>query len=224
MINFPRVAWALAFASIGLASCGGGNDHLLGPPIIAHTTAIESDPSFDGDIALTLPNTFTVTQGMSATVQSIFAGIDPVTGDEYRSFLDFQLTGSTGVPGNAIIETAFLDIYINSLQTNVGTLPIRIDLVEFQPPNIIATDYDRTVQPPLASILVTPDFAQSDVGTNVSIDVTSLMVKAQELGLVDFQVRILEELGPAIPLLLEINDTTGANRATLAPLLTVTYH
>ncbi len=223
MINFPRVAPALAFACIGLASCGGGNDHLLAPPI-AYTAAIQSDPSFDGDIALTLPNTFAVTQGMSATVQSIFAGIDPVTGDEYRSFLDFQLTGSTGVPGNAVIETAFLDIYINSLRTNVGTLPIRIDLVEFQPPNIIATDYDRTAQPPLASILVSPDFGQSDVGTNVSIDVTSLMVKAQDLGLVDFQVRILEELGPAIPLLLEIDDTTGADRASFAPLLTVTYH
>jgi hypothetical protein len=222
MMNFQRVALALAFTCIGLTSCGG-DDHGLGPPI-SYTTQIQSDPSFDGDIALTLPNTFTVTQGMSATVQSVFAGIDPVSGDEYRSFLDFQLTGSGGVPGNAFIESAFLDIYINSLQSNVGTLPIRIDLVEFQPPNIVATDYDRTTQPPLASILVSPDFAQSDVGTNVSIDVTSLMVKAQELGLVDFQVRIFEELGPAIPLILEINDTTGADRATLAPLLTVTYH
>ncbi|MEP6546332.1 MAG: hypothetical protein ABJD53_02615 [Gammaproteobacteria bacterium] len=222
MINFQRVALAVAFTCIGLASCGG-DDHHRGPPI-SYTTEIQSDPSFDGDIALTLPNTFTVTQGMSATVQSVFAGIDPVSGDEYRSLLDFQLTGSSGVPGDAFIESAFLDIYINSLQTNVGTLPIRIDLVEFQPPNIIGTDYDRAAQPPLASILVSPDFAQSDVGTNVSIDVTSLMVKAQELGLVDFQVRILEDLGPAIPLLLEINDTTGSDRASLAPLLTVTYH
>lgn len=222
MINFLRVASALAFASIGLASCGG-DDHPLGPPI-SQTTQIQSDPSFDGDIALTTGGTFTVTQGMSATVQNVFAGIDSATGDEYRSFLDFQLTGASGVPGNAVIESAFLDIYINDLQPTVGTLPIRIDLVEFQPPNIVATDYDRTALPPLASILVSPDFAQSDVGTNVSIDVTSLMVKAQELGLVDFQVRVLEELGPAIPLLLNINDTTGADRATLAPLLTVTYH
>lgn len=222
MINLQRVALALAFTCIGLTSCGGG-DHALGPPV-SYTTQIQSDPSFDGDIALTLANTFTVTQGMSATVQSVFAGIDPASGDEYRSFLDFQLTGFNGVPGNAFIESAFLDIHVKSLQTNVGTLPIRIDLVEFQPPNIISTDYDRVAQPPLASILVSPDFAQSDVGTNVSIDVTTLMVKAQQMGLVDFQIRILEELGPAIPLLLEIDDTTGADRASFAPLLTVTYH
>jgi hypothetical protein len=57
----------------------------------------------------------------------------------------------------------------------------------------------------------------------VSIDVTSLLVQAQQLQLPDFQVRILEVLGPAIPVLIEINDTAGANRASLAPLLTVTY-
>ncbi len=89
---------------------------------------------------------------------------------------------------------------------------------------MIASDYDRTIQPPLASIVVNPPFAQSDVGTNVSIDVTPLVVKAQDLGLLDFQVRIMEDLGPAISKLLEINDTTGSNRASLAPLLTVTYY
>jgi hypothetical protein len=68
-----------------------------------------------------------------------------------------------------------------------------------------------------------PPFTQADVGTNVSIDVTSLMVQAQQMGLTDFQVRILEDLGPAIPGLIEINDTTGVNRASLAPVLTVTY-
>jgi hypothetical protein len=49
------------------------------------------------------------------------------------------------------------------------------------------------------------------------------MIEAQRRGLVDFQVRIMEDLGPAIPILLEINDTTGANRASFAPLLTVNY-
>jgi hypothetical protein len=33
----------------------------------------------------------------------------------------------------------------------------------------------------------------------------------------------MEDLGPAIPVLLEIDDTTGANRASLGPVLTVTY-
>jgi hypothetical protein len=153
----------------------------------------------------------------------VFAGIDPVARTEFRAFLDFPLTGSGGVPGSANIDSAFLDVYINSLQPTVGTIPIRIELVSFQPPTLIETDFDRTIQPPLASLVVSPPFAQSDVGTNVSIDVTDLMIEARSRGLVDFQVRIMEDLGPAIPILLEINDTTGANRASLAPLLTVNY-
>jgi len=72
-------------------------------------------------------------------------------------------------------------------------------------------------------VQVTPPFSQADVGTNVSIDVTSLLVQAQQLQLPDFQLRILEDLGPAIPVLIEIDDATGANRASQAPLLTVTY-
>jgi hypothetical protein len=88
---------------------------------------------------------------------------------------------------------------------------------------LIETDFDRTLQLPLAFVRVAPPFSQADVGTNVSIDVTSLLLQAQQLQLPDFQVRILEDLGPAIPVLIEIDDTTGANRASQAPLLTVTY-
>ena len=50
------------------------------------------------------------------------------------------------------------------------------------------------------------------------------MVKAQQLNLQDFQIRIMEDLGPAVPVLMEINDTTGSNRSNRAPLLVVTYH
>jgi hypothetical protein len=49
------------------------------------------------------------------------------------------------------------------------------------------------------------------------------MEEAQRRGLTDFQVRILEDLGPAIPVLMIMDDSTGANRANRAPLLTVTY-
>jgi hypothetical protein len=49
------------------------------------------------------------------------------------------------------------------------------------------------------------------------------MVEAQRLGLVDFHVRIMEDLGIITPELVEINDTTGVNRSTLAPLLKVKY-
>lgn len=220
MIHFRTLTIALTFAAVSLTGCGGDNGNGSPPPAV--TTQILSDPVFDGDIEQTSPISFTVTQGMSASVQSVFAGIDPVALTEFRTFLDFPLTGPSGIPRTAIIDRAFLDIYINSLQPGSGTLPLRIELVSFEPPTLIPSDFDQGVQPP-AYIIVSPSLIGSDVGTNVSIDVTSLMVEAQNRGLNDFQVRVMEDLGPAIPVLMEINDTTGANRGTLAPALTVTY-
>jgi hypothetical protein len=222
MTKYSRIiAMLIACAAAGLSACGGGDGHAVAPPAI--TTQILSDSGFDGDIQQTTQTTFVVTQGMSATVQSVFAGIDPASLTEFRAFLDFPLTGTGGVPGNARIESAFLDIYINSLQPSTASVPILIELVSFQPPTLIPSDFDRTAQPPLGYVRASPPFTLADVGTNVSIDVTSLMVQAQQLGLTDFQVRIMEDLGPPIPGLIEINDTTGANRALHAPQLTVTY-
>ena len=217
---------ALAFAVLSLSGCGEdhhGYDHGGGPPP-TYTAKILSDPAFDGDIEQTSSTTYAITQGMSAGVQSVFVGIDPVAMTEFRTFLDFPLTGTGGVPGNAVIESAYLNIYVNSLQPITGAIPIRVELVSFHPPTLIGTDFDRTVQPPLAFIIANPPFDRTDVGFNASINVTSLMVRAQQSNLLDFQVRIMEDLGPAIPVLMEINDTTGASRATRAPLLTVTYH
>ena len=208
-------------AMLGVSSCGGGDGGYGGGPRATITAQIISDPVFDGDIQDTSP--FTVTQGMTASVQSVFAGIDPATSIESRAFLDFPLTGASGIPSNAIIESASLDLYINNVIPSNGALPILIELVSFQPPTLIATDFDRTSQPPLASLVVSPPINAADIGTNVPIDITPLMVHAQSLGLTDFQVRIMEDLGPAIPVLIEINDTTGADRARRGPLLTVTY-
>jgi hypothetical protein len=217
-VRIPVIA--IACGILSLSGCGGGGDNSAPPTV---TTQILSDSRFDGDIEQTSPNSFTVTRGMSSTVQSVFAGIDPVGGTEFRAFLDFPLTGSGGVPGNAFIDSAFLEVYIDDLQPTTGKLPIRVDLVAFQPPTLLETDFDRTLQPALASVVVSPDISSSDVGTFVPIDVTSLMVEAQRRGLVDFQVRIMEDLGPAIPVLMVIDDSTGTNRASRAPLLTVTY-
>jgi hypothetical protein len=214
-VRIPLIAVACGILS--LSGCGGGNDAAPQPV----QTQILSDAQFDGDIEQTSQNTFTITQGMSSSVQSVFAGIDPVAGTEFRAFLDFPLTGS--VPGNASIDSAFLEFYVDDLQPASGKLPLRIDLVAFQPPTLIETDFDRTLQPALASVIVTPDISSSDIGHFVPVDVTALMVEAQRRRLVDFQVRIMEDLGPPIPVLMIIDDSTGANRATRAPLLTVTY-
>ncbi len=210
-----------AFFLCTLLGCGGGDGEARGPSKVV--TQILSDSGFDGDIEQTSAATFTVTQGMSPTVQSVLAGIDPTAGSEFRAFLDFNLGGPNGVPGDAVIDSAFLEVFINDLQPGSAQVPVLIELVDFQPPTLLATDFDRTAQPPLAATRISPPISQTDVGTYVPIDVTGLMVQAQRLGLADFQVRIMEDLGPPIPGLIAINDSTGADRAAHAPLLTVTY-
>jgi len=216
---------AIACSVLSLSGCGGGGDGNIQPPPSV-TTQILSDPRFDGDIEQVSDTQFTITQGMSSSVQTVFAGIDgsdPMNPTEFRAFLDFPLSGSGGVPANASIDSASLEFYVDDLQPIAGKLPLRVDLVAFQPPTLIASDYDRGAQPALASVIVTPDISSADVGKFVPIDVTALMVEAQRRGLVDFQVRIMEDLGPAIPVLMIIDDSTGSNRASRAPLLTVTY-
>ncbi len=206
----------LVFISLSLISCGGGGSR---PAIV---TQILSDPTFDGDIVQFPTGVFTITQG---NTESVFADIVPATLAEYRAFLDFPLTGVDGVPGNAVIVSATLDIFIYSilLQSPTSTIPIRIDLVYFQPPILITTDFDRILQPALATTTIVPPISQADLGQHVFVDVTSLMAEAQRLGLVNFQIRILEDLGIVSPGLIKINDTTGVNRVFLAPLLQVEY-
>jgi hypothetical protein len=207
-------------APLALSACGGGGDDPRGPV----TTQILSDPVYDGDIEQIDVGEYVVTQGMSANVQTVLSGIDPTAGTEFRAFLDFPLSGPGGVPGNAIIDSAFLEFLVDDLEPPSGSLPVRLELVAFQPPNLVGTDFDRSAQPPIASLLIPGDITNADVGHFVSVDVTPLMIKAQQLGLVDFQVRVMEDLGPAIVTLMVIDDSTGANRQSRAPLLTVDFH
>jgi hypothetical protein len=211
---------AAACGVLCLSGCGGAE---LDDGRELFTTHILSDPRFDGDIERVSADTFTVTQGMSSNVQTVLAGIDPTAGTEFRAFLDFQLGGSQGVPGDAVIDSAFLEIFVDDLLPNTGRLPVRVDLVAFQPPTLIGSDYSRSAQPALASVTVFPDVSSADVSRYVAIDVTQLMAEAQRRRLVDFQVRVMEDVGPAVPVLMVIDDSTGANRASRAPLLTVTY-
>ena len=210
---------AAMISLLGLYGCGGD-----GGGSTQVVTQILSDAAYDGDIEQTSSGAYVVTQGMSATVQSVFAGIDPATGSEFRAFLDFPLSGAGGVPGDAIIDSAFLEFLVDDVEPPSGSVPVRVDLVSFQPPTLLQTDFDRSAQPALASVLVQGDVTSADVGNFVSVDVTPLMVAAQQLGLIDFQVRIMEDLGPANFTLVEIDDSTSADRRSRAPLLTVTYH
>lgn len=214
------LAGAALFSMLILTACGGGDDHREPLTIV---TQILSDSAFDGDIAQDpVTGAFTVTQGGT---ESVFAGIHPSTGREFRAFLDFPLTGADGVPGDAVIVSATLDIVINSIlpQPLLGTIPIRIDLVNFQPPTLVGTDFDRTIQPALASTTIVPPIDQFDLNGHVPVDVTALMNEAQRFGLANFQIRILMDFDAVADGLIEINDTTGPNRTILAPVLQVAY-
>ena len=203
-----RIVFAivLAAATLAMFGCGGGSSP---PPTFV--TQIVSDQGFDGDITKSPPPAvFTIVQN----AQSLFAGIHPTTQDESRAFLDFPLTGAGGVPGSAAIVSATLDLFINSYQSTVSTIPMRIELVTFASVLLVA-DYDST---PLTTATVTFPVFRTDSGQHVAVDVTTLMAEAQRLGLLNFQVRILEDFGPVTPGLIEINDTTGPNRGALAPL------
>jgi len=199
-----------------LAGCGGGGDN---PPEIQQTQIL-SDSAFDGDIEQTGPDSAIVTQGMGPNVQQVLSGIDPTTGDEFRAFLHFPLNS---VPGDAHIDSAFLEVFIDDINPRNAVVPVRVELVSFQQP-MVASDFDRTAQPALTFTTLSPALGPSDIGKYVPIDVTNLMIQAQRLGLANFQVRIMEDLGPPIDGLFVIDDSTGSNRPQVAPLLTVNYY
>jgi hypothetical protein len=214
-----------AAGSIGIAcvvfclgGCGGGD---TGPQHIE--THILSDASADGDIEQT-QTSYVVTQGMQGPVQSVLSGIDPNSGGEFRAFLDFPLGGPGGVPGDAIIDSAYLTVLIDNVIPADSGLPVRVELVSFQPPALTPTQFDLVAQPALGAVLVAGDVTGADISHDVTVDVTPLMVQTQQLGLPDFQVRIMEDLGLQYDVLMEIDDTTQADRSQRAPELTVTYH
>ena len=195
-----------AFMILTLTGCGSNNN----PPPEFFTTSISSVARVDGDIKQDFAG-FTVTQGATP---SVLAGLDPFSDAEYRAFLHFSLTS---VPVDAIIDSAFLRISIDrvDIQAPADTIPMRVELVSFQPPVLIDSDFDLPSD--LGTFPVSFPIFLADSGRSVSIDVTPLMIAAQRSQLADFQIRIMEDFGFVTRGLIEINETT------LAPLLTVNY-
>ncbi len=198
-----------------LAGCGG---HDNPPPPPLQTTQILSDPVYDGDIYQDINGL--IAQPTQGSLPFLKVGVDQVTGGEYRTFLDFYLGGTGGVPLNAIIDSATLDVLItNILPTSPAvSIPIRIDLVSLQSLILAPADFFQLAE---ASTTITPPISQSDFSQHVPVDVTQLMRKAQLLGLSDFVVRISLDVG-GTPGYIEINDTLG-DPAASAPLLEVNY-
>src|SRR5659263_353467 len=202
-----RKIWNLGLVGVlalVLAGCGGdGGDHRITAPerTVRYTTPsspgviitarILSDQPTDGNIAHDpVTDIFTVTKAPS----TILFGIDSADPHqpEYRAFLDFPLDGSAGgdiIPLNASIVSAWLKVSVDFVDF-AATVPVLLDLVQYSvATGLTPADYSSAF---LASLPF--DIWDTDAGSDVSIEVTSLMIEAQGRGLADFQVRFL--LGP----------------------------
>ena len=215
-----RAGWIVLYAALvlvvfALNGCRSHRDQ-DNDPLPRYDTEIISDVYADGDIGLAPDDTYTVS--IAIDTGSVLAGVDPVTGEEFRGFLDFPLDGVDGIPLDAVIESATLEIFIIGMSDSSPDeiFPFLIDLVDFQPPYLIESDFNRVSQPPLLTMPV--DFYPSDAGKFVIIDVTALVSEAQSEGLPDVQLRFLLDFSAASGLI-EIDDAD----TDTAPLLKVTY-
>jgi hypothetical protein len=176
------------------------------------TVEILSDLASDGHIAFDpVFSSFTVTAGPP----TVLFGIDSFDIDlpEFRAFLTFPLNGDTGqpvVPGDALIVSAEIEVFVNFLDF-ASAVPTFLDLVEYPFRGLgsgnPAIDFDAVV---LAALPVF-DFLASDAGgPPVLIEVTSLMQAAQvPPALVDFQVRFSHA---SVPPLAPARPSVGAGR------------
>ena len=207
-----RKIWVLGLVgvlAVVLAGCGGGHHD---PDVFVFQQL--SDQPADGDIGFTAPSTYSFSQANIS--KNLFYGLD-AGGTEFQAFLDFPLDGSTGggvLPINAAIISADVEVYVNdvSFATSVPTL---VDLVPFPVSGLTNADFN-------SSPLLTRDpfnIFRSDIDKIVRIDVTSLMVEAQRLGLRDLQLRFLLDFVPGASGLVELDDGVAGR----APFLTVEY-
>jgi hypothetical protein len=195
--------------SLFLAGCGGGD----GP----HTVFIQSpsDNSVDGDIGFTPPSTFSFSQ--ASITRDVQYGFDS-GGTEFNAFLDFPLDGFTGggvVPLNAVIVSADIEVFVNDVQFS-SSVPTLLDLVPFSTTGLTSADFNRAAlrtRSPF-NINVNPD-----LGHFVRIDVTSLMVEAQNRGDLSLQLRFRP--ASLAPGLVVLDD--GGIVAGREPLLTVEF-
>lgn len=209
-IKFFALLAIILFGIISIIASGG---HKSKPIFIA---SIYSDQPADGDISYDpVQNSFTITNGPD----TLFFGIDDLDPNfsEYRAFLDFPLDGSTGqdgIPLDAVIVSATLEIYINEVSF-AARIPTLLDLVSYPINGLRVVDFNSD---PLLS--QSGNIFASDLGTIVSIDVTELMKEAQLLGLSDFQLRFLLDFISDVGFV-GIDDIPAVS--STAPLLTVKY-
>ena len=167
-----------------LAGCGGGDDRSV------FTEKIDSNLSVDADITRDLGTGTVGAPILASNTENVLAGVTVDTGGtsvaDTRGFLNFPLSA---IPLNASIRFASVTVFLNQVTLRSPLLPSPffidlIDTVSFPPP-IVSADYSA----PFAATR-SFDFLNTDQGFSVEIEVTSLMVEAQNLSLPSFEVRL----------------------------------
>lgn len=207
----------VAVVMLSLAACGGGGDRVFvsGPgfvgiddsaadtapfltvtfqdPVLGPVTAqILSDPLADGDVAFDpVRSVFTITTDTSP----LFFGIDSFDPNlsEFRAFLTFPLDGVTGqdvVPSGVPIISATVELFITEVSF-AGIVPTFLDLVEY---GVLGAEDFNAAFLDFRSL----DFFSSDAGNFVLIEVTPLVQTAQDLNLLDFQLRFSLDQGASV--------------------------
>lgn len=198
-----------------LAGCGGGDAR---PDLFVFEQL--SDQTVDADIAYTGVGSPTIFPASST--HTIQIGVD-AGGTEYRGFLDFPIGG---LPSSADVRFAYIDVFVGSVPFG-ASVPVLVELVDFQPPTLIGSDFFRLPPdpflPPVQGIPIFT-FLQDDAVSPrpvVRIEVTSLVQRALQRLQPDFQVRLLLDPDPSaiVPAIVTLDD--GA--ANTAPLLHVEY-
>jgi hypothetical protein len=157
-------------------------DSVLGPG----RALILSDPLSDGDIAFDpVLSVFTVT----TNVDTLLFGVDSFDRNlpEFRAFLTFPLDGSTGqdiVPLGATITNATMELFVTEVSF-AGVVSTFMDLIQYGFQNLLAQDFSA----PVIDFRML-DFFSSDEGNFVLIEITPLVQTAQDLALLDFQIRL----------------------------------
>ena len=200
-----------------LAGCWGSS----GPDLFVFEQL--SDQAVDAHISSVIdPGTGEPTIFPATTTGAIRVGVDG-SGVEYRGFLDFPIGG---IPSAADVRLAYIEVFVGSVPFGAN-VPVLLELVDFQPPVLIGSDFFRSApQPFLPPVLGRSlfDFLPSDAllpRPTVRIVVTSLVQRALQRLQPDFQVRLLLDPDPlaVVPAVVTLDDAA----INTAPLLHVEY-
>src|SRR5512140_3013316 len=118
-----------------LAGCGGSSE----PDFFVFEQL--SDQAVDADITYTGVGSPTIFPASSTHTLQI--GVD-AGGAEYRGFLDFPIGG---LPPSADVRFAYIDVFVGSVPFG-ASVPVLVELVDFQPPVLIASDFFRAPPDP----------------------------------------------------------------------------